>query len=188
MNRDPEKEEKDRFLENLLEDHPGISPRLLAGAIRLPRSPFFPGAPPETLFGNSRPTGWGNRVSPSLREAILILDEAGIRTGERVAVWQLTDPYFLLLLLELTHRVVIVEEDPEIRKTIRQSVDELGYPYIPVLPSLPELENMSVSLSRIILVAEPSALPEEGRVEGVLKNIFRKWPLKNTRSGGHIER
>lgn len=187
MNRDPEKEEKDRFLETLLDEHPGISPRLLAGVIRLPRAPFFRESSPESLFGSKRPTGWGQRVSPSLKETILILDEAEIRTGEKVAIWQLTDLYFLLLLLELTTRVVIVEEEPEIRKAIRQSVDELGHAYIPVLSSLPELENISGGLSRLILVADPSVFPEEGRVKGVLKTIFRSWPLKPIPSGGRIE-
>ncbi|MHB1926347.1 MAG: hypothetical protein ACYCRD_03660 [Leptospirillum sp.] len=187
MNRDPEKEEKDRFLETLLNEHPGISPRLLAGVIRLPRAPFFRTSSQESLFGSNRPTGWGKRVSPSLKETILILNEAEIRPGEKVAIWQLTDLYFLLLLLELTTRVVIVEEEPEIRTAIHQSVDELGHAYIPVLSSLAELENISGTLSCLIRVAEPSALPEEGRVKGVLKTIFRSWALKTIPSGGRIE-
>ena len=187
MTTDPEGERKARFLERFLGENPEVDPRLVAAVLRLPREPFFPGFSREDLYGESRPSGWGGRVSPTPREALLILERSRIRAGERIGIWCLTDPYFLLLLLELTHRVMIVEEDNALRSILRQSIDDLGYGYIPVLSSLEETASQTPPPDRIFRILAPSVPGKDLRSVPSLRSPVQGWVLDHTLTGGPIE-
>ncbi len=130
MKTDPERPHKDRIIQEILSEIPGISPKLLSAAIRIPRSPFFPGDPIEVLFSDRRQTGWGNRPVPTVKETLRILGELELQPGDRVAVYRPTDPYFLLLLLEMTHRVTLIEENGDMLRTMRIAMSDLGHPYV----------------------------------------------------------
>jgi hypothetical protein len=187
MTIDPERERKARFLETFLKENPDVDPRLVAAILRLPRTPFFPDFSGKDLYGEFRPCGWGGRVSPTPREALLILEGSRIRAGERIGVWCLTDPYFLLLLLELTHRVTIVEEDSVLRTQLRQSIDDLGYAYIPVLSSLEETETQLAPPERIFRIFD-SPVPIQGlRPVPPLRSSVQGWVLDHTLTGGPFE-
>lgn len=187
MTTDPEGEPKARFLETFLKQNPEVSSRLMAAVLRLPRSAFFPDTPVERLYGNHRPSGWGSRISPTLGESLRILDAARIRAGERIVVWRPTDPYFLLLLLELTHRLSIVEEQKELQNVLRQSVDDLGYDYVPIFSSLEEADAQSPPPDRILRVCSPPAPGEEIRPLVRLRAPVLGWILDNTMTGVPIE-
>ena len=187
MTTDPEGEPKARFLERFLKENPEMSSRLVAAVLRFPRGPFFPDVPVEKLFGDDRPSGWGGRISPTLGESLLILNAARIRVGERVTVWRLTDPYFLLLLLELTHRVAIVEEDDNLRDILHRSVDDLGYAYIPVFSSLEEADVQTPPPDRFLRVFAPPG-PGENLPPGLsLRSRVQGWVLDHFLTGGPIE-
>ncbi|MHB8422568.1 MAG: hypothetical protein ACYC9S_07970 [Leptospirales bacterium] len=183
MTADPERALKDRLLHAILKDYPDLSPRLLAAIIRIPRTPFFPEATPEQLFSSFHPKGWGGRFSPSILDTLLILTEAEIRPGDRIGIFRLTDPYFLLLLLELTHRIFLVEDNPEILSQIRQSVIELGYSYIPVLPALSELSSLSPPVRSILYVGSEGDRPFREKDGRSIPEHFTVWKL-----GGHLEK
>lgn len=177
MTSDPERLFKDRLLHSILLDHPDLSPRLLAATIRIPRGPFFPGESPEQLFSSFHPKGWGGRVAPSVLETLLILTDTEVRPGDRIGIFRLTDPYFLLLLLELTHRIFLVEDDPEILPEIRNSVMELGYPYIPVLPSFSELSSLSPPILSILHVKSEEDRPYREKIAKMAPEYFKVWKL-----------
>lgn len=187
MTTDPERERKARFLETFLKENPEVDPRLVAAILRLPRRPFFPDSSGKDLYGEFRPCGWGGRVSPTPREALLILMGSRIRTGERIGVWCLTDPYFLLLLLELTHRVTIVEEDKALRTQLRQSIDDLGYAYIPVLTSLEEIETQSAPPERIVRIFDGPVPKQRLGPVRPLRSPVQGWVLDHTLTGGPFE-
>ncbi len=188
MTTDPEGEPKARFLERFLKENPEVSSRLVAAVLRFPRGPFFPDVPVEKLFGDDRPSGWGGRISPTLRESLLILNAARIRAGERITVWRLTDPYFLLLLLELTHRVAIVEEDDNLRDILRRSVDDLGYAYIPVFSSLEEAADVQTPPpDRFLRVFAPPGPGENLPPALSLRSRVQGWVLDHFLTGGPIE-
>ncbi len=183
MTSDAEKPFKDSLVQTILQDYPHLSPRLLAATIRIPRSPFFPGESPERLFSSFRPKGWGGRISPSVLETLLILTDTPIHPGDRIAVFRPTDPYFLLLLLELTHRISLVEDDEKLLPGIRQSVQDLGHSYIRVLPSLPHLSALSPPVQSILHVGSDKERPVCGEKEGIPPERFRSWNL-----GGQLEK
>ncbi len=183
MTPDVEKPFKDQLVQAILKDHPHLSPRLLAATIRLPRSSFFPGEPPERLFSQFHPKGWGGRIAPSILDALLILTEHPIHPGDRVAVFRLTDPYFLLLLLELTHRVVLVEDSEDLFPKIQESVRDLGHAYIPVLPSLSGLSGLPSPVLSILHVGGEGESPLNGNGNGLPKDRIKSWKI-----GSHLEK
>ncbi|MHB1285426.1 MAG: hypothetical protein ACYCYP_02500 [Leptospirales bacterium] len=183
MTPDAEKPFKDQLVQTILKNHPHLSPRLLAATIRLPRSPFFPGESPERLFAQFHPKGWGGRIAPSILDTLLILTETPIHPGDRIAVYRLTDPYFLLLLLELTHRIVLVEDNEELFPRIQESVRDLGYAYIPVLSSLSELSGLPSPVLSILHVGNEGKHPLNGNGNGIPMDRFKSWSI-----GSHLEK
>lgn len=179
MTSDPERIYKDRIVQNLLSENPGISPKLLSAAIRIPRAPFFPGESIDALFSDRRQSGWNDRPAPTVRETLLILEELGLQPGDRVAVFRPTDPYFLLMLLEMTHRVTLVEDNVEIRKTIQATMADLGHAYVRLSRSTDEISDLPDPFRYVLYLGDP-----EGQIGleafSVSDSAWRVWRLSDS--------
>jgi hypothetical protein len=155
MTSDPERIHKDRIVQDVLSEIPGISPKLLSAAIRIPRAPFFPGEAISALFSDRRQSGWGNRPAPTVKETLFILGELALQPGDRVAVYRPTDPYFLLLLLEMTHRVTLIEENGAIRQAISGAMSDLGHAYIRFSCSTDEIKDLPDPFRYVLYLGDP---------------------------------
>lgn len=182
MTCDPERIHKDRIVQDVLSEKPWISPKLLSAAIRIPRAPFFPGEAVDALFSDRRQSGWGGRPAPTVKETLLILGELLLQPGDRVAVYRPTDPYFLLLLLEMTHRVTLVEENGEIRQAIQGAMSDLGHAYIRFSSSTDGIKDLPDPFRYVLFLGDPEgqahleaiSVPPSGRRIWRLSDIMER--------------
>jgi hypothetical protein len=181
MTTDPERIHKDRIIQEILSEIPGISPKLLSAAIRIPRSPFFPVDSLEDLFSDRRQTGWGNRPVPTVKETLRILGELALLPGDRVAVYRPTDPYFLLLLLEMTHRITLIEENGDILRTMRIAMSDLGHAYIRFSFSYDEIKEDRERFRYFVSLGglDPATQLPGAKDHPIPPETYRIWRLSN---------
>ncbi len=111
---------------------PEADPRIFSAILKNPREDLFPDFAPGDLYGNVRPRGFGGRLAPLLPEVVHVLVESAINRGDQILLVAPRDPYFLVILSELTARIAIFDPDPAMAGILSIAVSDLGVPHIKV--------------------------------------------------------
>jgi len=143
MTANHSREYRDNIVFELFRVFPKADPRLFSAILKNPRESLFPETSLEILYGKGRAKGFAGRPAPSIFEVAKILVESGIKKGDHVLLISPTDPYFLVILSELTLRISIFEENPLIAGELSVSVCDLGLPHIKILGDHSKLESIS---------------------------------------------
>jgi hypothetical protein len=137
------REYRNNVVSELSRAFPRADPRLFSAILKNPRESLFPEIPVESLYGEERAGGFDGRPAPSVFEVSKILVESGIQKGDQVLLVAPTDPYFLLILSELTLRISIFEENPSIAEELSVAVCDLGLPHIKIARDYSMFEAIS---------------------------------------------
>jgi len=168
MTANHSREYRDNVVSELSRVFPKADPRLFSAILKNPRESLFPEIPIEVLYGKERAVGFSGRPAPSVFEVSKILVESGIQKGDQVLLISPTDPYFLVVLSELTLRISIFEENPLIADELSVAVCDLGLPHIKIVRDNSKLESISVG-KKIIHV-------NFSQKDGFLLEFYRKTP------------
>ena len=159
---------RDNLVSELSRIFPKADPRLFSAILKHPRESLFPSIPMDVLYGKERGGGFAGRPAPSVFEVSKILVESGVQRGDRVLLISPTDPYFLVILSELTLRISIFEENPVIAEELSIVLSELGLPHVKVFQDHSQLEALSEG-KKIIHV-------NFSEKDHSLSEVYRKFP------------
>jgi len=143
MKGNDSREYRDNLVSELSRIFPEADPRLFSAILKHPRESLFPSVPLEALYGKERVGGFAGRPAPSVFEVSKILVESGVQKGDKVLLVSPTDPYFLVILSELTLRISIFEESPVIAEDLSIVLSEIGLPHVKVIRDPSQLEAVS---------------------------------------------
>ena len=162
------REYRDDVVSELSLVFPKADPRLFSAILRHPRESLFPEVPMELLYGKGRGGGFSGRPAPSIFEVSRILVESDVQKGDQILLVSPTDPYFLVVLSELTLKISIFEEDPVIAEELLVSLSNLGLPHIKVTRDHSLFETVSAG-KKIIHV-------DFSEKKDLLLKFYRKIP------------